>query len=483
MACTTILVGKKASYDGSTMIARNDDGHFDPKKLVAVTPDKQPKIYKSFNGKLTIELKETPLSYTMIPNVIKTNGVWPASGVNSLGVGMTATETITSNPRVKGADPFVLPRKEEGKEVPGGLGEEDLVLLVLPYIHSAREGVIRLGQLLEKYGTYEPNGIAFNDTNEIWWLETIGGHHYIARRVPDDRYVVMPNQFGLDNFSFEDAYGQQKENMCSKDLKQFIEENHLALDMDGKFNPRLAFGSRADSDHIYNTPRAWFMIRYFNPRTYKYDGIDADFTPESDDLPWSMVPEHKITVEDVKYILSSYYQGTPYNPYNKHSEIAGIYRPIGISRTSFMTCLQARDYVPKEISTIEWICMGPNPFNSFVAIYPNVSQIPSYFSTTTETVDSNKFYWANRIIGVIADNNYAATSIHIERYQNSMQEKCHSLIKETDSEYIKTKDLKVLEKSNEKMAAIAKKETDKVLKNVLSASSDKMKCGYSRTDN
>ena len=31
MACTTILVGKKASYDGSTMIARNDDsgsGHF-----------------------------------------------------------------------------------------------------------------------------------------------------------------------------------------------------------------------------------------------------------------------------------------------------------------------------------------------------------------------------------------------------------------------------------------------------------------------
>ena len=37
MACTTILVGKKASYDGSTMIARNDDsgsGHFTPKKAV-----------------------------------------------------------------------------------------------------------------------------------------------------------------------------------------------------------------------------------------------------------------------------------------------------------------------------------------------------------------------------------------------------------------------------------------------------------------
>ena len=56
----------------------------------------------------------------------------------------------------------------------------------------------RLGSLLEKYGTYEMNGIAFQDKDEIWWLETIGGHHWIARRVPDDVYVVMPNQLGMD---------------------------------------------------------------------------------------------------------------------------------------------------------------------------------------------------------------------------------------------------------------------------------------------
>ena len=62
---------------------------------------------------------------------------------------------------------------EDGKaEVPGGIGEEDIVVLVLPYINSAREGVKRLGSLLEQYGTYEKNGIAFQDANEIWWLET-----------------------------------------------------------------------------------------------------------------------------------------------------------------------------------------------------------------------------------------------------------------------------------------------------------------------
>lgn len=483
MACTTILVGSKASYDGSTMIARNDDGHFDPKKLVIVEPKKQPKVYKSKIGKLEIKLPDNPLRYSMIPNVVTDSGVWPASGVNSLGVGMTATETITSNPRVKGADPYVVSNMKNGKKISGGIGEEDIVLLVLPYIHSAREGVIRLGSLLEQYGTYEPNGIAFNDTKEIWWLETIGGHHWIARRVPDDKYVVMPNQFGLDNFDFDDAYSEKKEHMCSKDLREFVKENNLDLNLDGDFNPRVAFGSRADSDHIYNTPRAWYMLRYFNPRTFIFDGPNAEYTPESDDLPWMMTPEKKITIEDVKYILSSYYQGTPFNPYDKHSPVAGKYRPIGISRTSFMTCLQARGYMPKEISTVEWLCMGANPFNSFVALYPNVDSFPAYFSNTTNVVDSNNFYWANRLIGLIADNNYATTSIHIERYQNAMQEKCHQLLKESDKLFMQNPSLQILKNHNNKMARDAKVLTDKCLKNVLCSSSEKMKCGYSRTDN
>ena len=37
MPCTTILVGKAASHDHSTMIARTDDGSFDVKKLIVVS--------------------------------------------------------------------------------------------------------------------------------------------------------------------------------------------------------------------------------------------------------------------------------------------------------------------------------------------------------------------------------------------------------------------------------------------------------------
>lgn len=116
MACTTILVGKKASYDGSTMIARNDDsgsGHFTPKKFVVVQPEEQPRHYESVISHVKIELPEQPMRYTAVPNAVDGEGIWAASGVNEAHVAMTATETITSNPRVLGADPLVVYQKAE----------------------------------------------------------------------------------------------------------------------------------------------------------------------------------------------------------------------------------------------------------------------------------------------------------------------------------------------------------------------------------
>jgi dipeptidase len=490
MACTTILVGKKASYDGSTMIARNDDspsGQFHVKRMVVVKPSEQMRKYKSKISGVKIDLPDNPLRYTMMPNVDKSEGIRPAAGVNSANVGMTATETITSNPRVLGADPYVEKRVSEGgrKTLPGGIGEEDLLVLVLPYIHSAKEGVIRLGSLLEKYGTYEPNGIAFSDKDEIWWLETIGGHHFIAKRVPDDRYVSMPNQFGLDEFDFDDAFGAQKENICSPDLRQFINENHLDLNLTGKFNPRLVFGSHEDSDHVYNTPRSRFIERYLNPKTYKWDGDGADFNPESDDIPRSLVPERKITVDDVKYLLSSHYQGTPYDPYGKSLDPTkkNVYRSIGVNRTSFLALIQIRPYVPCELAAIEWVTFGSNVFNALVPLYANVDKIPEYFKNTTMSVDTNSFYRANRIIGALADPHFASTSIHIERYQDAVASEGYRLLNKTDVNFINNGDISSLEKANEEISSMVKKESQKVLDKVLYIASLHMKNAYSRSDN
>ena len=489
MACTTILVGKKASYDGSTMIARNDDsgsGHFTPKKFVVVQPQEQPRHYESVISHVKIELPEQPMRYTAVPNAVDGEGIWAASGVNEAHVAMTATETITSNPRVLGADPLVVYQKaEDGQpEICGGIGEEDLVCLVLPYIRSAREGVRRLGSLLEQYGTYEMNGIAFQDQDEIWWLETIGGHHWMARRVPDDVYVVMPNQLGIDRFDFSDALGEQKEYMCSADLEEFVKTYHLDLSQDGEFHPRDAFGSHDDADHVYNTPRAWFMERYLNPHTKVWDGPHADFTPVSDDLPWCMVPEKKVTVEDVKYILSSYYQGTPYNPYAKAEDPRkGIYRPIGINRTGVMAICQIRNGVPEKAKGIEWICFGSTSFSTVLPVYTQVSRLPKYLTDVTQDVSTDNFYWNSRLINALTDAHYGTAIVHVERYQAAVVSKARALLREYDGRLAETEDDTLLEQANEALCTMAKQETTKTLNKVLLAASQGMKNGYSRGDN
>lgn len=493
MACTTILVGKKASYDGSTMIARNDDspsGRFTPKKYVVVHPDEQPRKYISVLSHVEIDLPDNPMRYTAVPNALEGDGIWAASGVNEANVAMTATETITSNPRVLGADPLVVyqPAKDGQEEIKGGIGEEDIVCLVLPYIHSAREGVKRLGSLLEQYGTYEMNGIAFQDAEEIWWLETIGGHHWMARKVPDDVYVIMPNQLGIDQFNLEDAFSEQKEYMCSADLKDFIEKYHLNLAMDGVLNPRDAFGSHDDSDHVYNTPRAWYMGRCLNPHTWRWDGLAADFTPYSDNIPWCMVPEKKVTVEDVKYVLSSHFQGTSYDPYAGYGEsnMRGAYRSIGINRNDFMSLIQINDNRPDDIQAIQWLAFASNAFNVMVPFYADIETTPDYLSNTTGDVSTDNFYWSSRMIAAMADASYKKSVFHIERYQEHVLSKGHEIINRYDdmiqNEADVDKHLALKHEANLAVADMLKAATSDTLGKVLYELSNEMKNAYSRSD-
>ena len=102
MACTTILVGKDASYDGSTIIARNEDsanGEFCPKRFIVVKPDEQPRHYKSVLSHVEVDLPGEPLQYTAVPNADLKEGIWGEAGVNEANVAMSATETLTTNER------------------------------------------------------------------------------------------------------------------------------------------------------------------------------------------------------------------------------------------------------------------------------------------------------------------------------------------------------------------------------------------------
>ncbi len=280
MSCTTILVGKKASYDGSTIIARDDDsgsGRYDPKKFVAIAPQEQPRHYRSVLSHVEIDLPDNPCRYSIVPNVLPNRGILAEAGVNEHNVAMSATETIAVNERVLGRRPAgrtATGDEATGKpEIPGGIGEEDIITLVLPYVNTAREGVnvspnclkhtAPTNRTASSFPTWTKSGTSKRSADTI-------GSPAACRTT----CAIIPNQLGIDDFDFDDAFSDAREFMCSADLHgihrcapPWPRGRQQGGMNGGHCNPRIVFGTATAKDHIYNTPRAWYMYRYLNPAT------------------------------------------------------------------------------------------------------------------------------------------------------------------------------------------------------------------------
>ena len=132
---------------------------------------------------------------------------------------------------------------------------------------------------------------------------------------------------------------------------------------------------------------------------------------------------------------------------------------------------------------VEWVAMASNVFNSFVPFYANIDRTPDYLANTAGTVTTDNFYWANRLIGALADAHYPQCKAHIERYQNKVANLGHALIARCDRELPENGDIPAyLERCNEEICAAARELTDVVLGQVLYEASLKMQNAYSRED-
>lgn len=457
-SCTTILVGKNASIDGSTIVARNDDGYedLDPQSFVIVHPENQPRIYQSVNSNVEVPLTEKPRRYTSVPNTILTSGIWAAGGINRDNVAMSATETITTNSRIQGIDPYIL----------NGLGEEDFVTLILPYIESAKEGVERLGNLLKKYGTYESNGIAFSDKNEIWWLETIGGHHWAAVRIPDDGYVIAPNRMNIDKFNFD-----SDNTLYSEGLQDIITTNNLNPDFEGN-NLRHIFGSSSLKDMRYSNPRTWYGQMYFNP--------EVNYDPTDHDIPFICHANRKITIEDVKFVLSSHFENTKYDPYGHGTESEKkMMRTIGINSNHNIHILQIRNNVPFEIAGIHWLAYGPNTFNVVVPFYSNVNDTPLCYRSEVGDFDLNNMYWLSCVTAVLGDYNYNFYVNYKNTFEVEAMSKYRQIQNETDKISLGKKNIcNYLETVNNRLAEESLKRQLKLFENMIINSVGKMKLRF-----
>lgn len=388
-ACTSVLVGKKASIDGSTMIARNDD------TFLPLTPQRffvQPAVsnqkgtWQSNQNGFTAPLPKKGYRYQVTPNAdVDKEGVYAESGFNEKNVAMSATESVYGNERTLAFDPLVE----------NGLAEDSLQSMVLPYIDSAKDGVIYLGKLIKQYGSPEGNAVLFSDKDEVWYMEIVTGHHWVAQRIPDDAYAITANQVAIQQVDFNDPDNF----MYSDGIQEFVENYHLNTDQTG-FNFRHIFGTDNEKDRHYNTPRVWFGQRVLNPEIKQ--------SPISSELPFICRTSKKISVEDIEYILSSHYNETVYDPFSRGNEdTKTLFRPISMNRTQNSHVLQIRNDVTNDSSAIMWLCFGVPAFSPYVPLFGNANDTDESYAKTPLHCDDQSAYWMYRKLSMLVESHYS----------------------------------------------------------------------------
>lgn len=413
-ACTSILVGKNASIDGSTMIGRNEDSRAAWAKALVVRPHaefSEPQTFISKDNGFTMPLPTIRGKYTATPEWTDQFGLFEEAGINEYGVAMSATESTYTNERALGADPMV----------PAGIGEEAMVTVVLPYIKSAREGVKLLGQIIEEYGTCESNGVLFSDADEVWYFESAGGHQWVAQRIPDDAYAVVANQMAIQVIDFTDA-----DNFLYKaDLHEFVAANHLNPNP-ATFNWRNIFGTHDLSDAYYNTPRVWYGQRLFNPEITQ--------TPADDAMPFIRKANRKISRLEVQQFLASHFEGTAYDPIGVGSEQEKKqFRPISLAKTQESHVLQIRPAMPADVAGVHWLAQGVASQSVYVPFYAGVTTTPAEYQLATEQYDPKSAYWIFKLVGVLVDPHYLQFGRLLQDAQKGLNATLAANIKQADA--------------------------------------------------
>lgn len=410
-ACTSILIGRKASIDGTIMIGRNEDAKSAwPKHFVVRPKNYITNHFKSTDNEFEIDLPATSAKYTATPEWTDKFGVFEEDGINEFNVAMSATESAYSNIRVLASDPLVE----------AGITEEAMVTVVLPFIHSAREGVQRLGKIIEDHGTNESNGILFADNQEAWYIETVSGHYWAAQRIPDDCYAVVANQISIQEIDFADSDNF----MTHPKLQQFVTENQLNLSP-GTFNFRNIFGTHDASDAVYNTPRVWYGHRMFSASQMD------DEQPESDTLPFLMKPDQLLSIDDAQNYLSSHFQGTQFDPLGSgNNSDKRKYRPISLAKTQESHVLQMN----REPVNLHWLSLGVSAESVYVPFYAEINDTPLRYQRGKHQYNVNSEYWNYKLVGVLVDAHLDHFWKPMTDLQTQINTHLREMLKNADSE-------------------------------------------------
>lgn len=386
--CTTMIVGKSMTADGSMIVARSEDWNAMYAKNLEIYEDTNegPESFVARDSPFRCDLPKEALGYTAMPTFDLPRH-WGSAGFNTAGVGMSATESIFSSERALAADPLVE----------SGVAENSVFNIVLPYVRTAREGVARLGKLIEQFGVAEGFGVGFVDSHEIWYLETASGHRWLACRMPEDQYFVTGNQSRFRVYDPKDSTNY----MASADLIEFAIAHQLYDPSKGAFDFHEAYIRDIELDTTYNYPRVWGLQALLSP------DIKNDVSKNT--FPVFAKAQRPVTLDDMRRVFRFHYNGTEHDPY-LHSNPKEKYRPVSIFRTTQTHILHVRPELPQAIGRVDYYAMGMAALGVFVPLYQGVTSYPQAYLLGTDHSSADSAYWKMRkvmTLGMVNFNRYA----------------------------------------------------------------------------
>lgn len=420
--CTSILVGKKASADGSTMTTHTcdcgmcdwtfrfvpaaDHEEGDVRKIYHINqyrtwPPEQGLKWEKYKDDYTgLDIPQVPHTYAYI------HGMFGYMNENQVALGES---TIGCQRKMRNQTPSAK------------LDLTMLTLLAMERAKTAREAIQIMGELGTTYGYGFNDGgemLAVADPNEVWIFEIMPvgplwapesekpGAVWCAQRVPDDHVSVTPNEsrigeIDLDNKDFFMA--------SSNAVSYAIENSYYDPESGEPFSWKKAY-SPSEGSALSSQGRRGRLWRFYN---IVAPSLSLGPETESMDLPFSVKPDNKISIRDVMAITRDKYKGGLFDPtegikggpfanpnYFKGFEVeeqrySGP-RCICVNNVEYTTITQCREWLPDPIGGLLWLSFGAQDTACYMPLYCGITGLPESFQVGDHFVFSrDSARWAS----------------------------------------------------------------------------------------
>ncbi|MGU7999285.1 C69 family dipeptidase [Streptococcus suis] len=429
-ACSGFIIGKGLTTDGSILYGRTEDYPYPPdngahNKNYIVVPaatyaEGDMLVDETFG--FTAPHLANEFKYTSTPDAARgdgSNGNYGAHGFNEKGVSMTATVTAIPNAKVLAVDPLVEA---------GGLGEPILIDYVLPRVTSAREGVELIAKTIDEKGSAEGNIVIIADKNEVWYMEILSGHQYVAIKFPEDKYAIFANTYYLGHVDFTDT-----ENViASAKVEEVAKQADNYVTVDGQFHIAKSYGpatyAEADRSRVYAGIK---LMDPASPVTYEDAVYDLLRQPTDPSQRFSLVDTFALQRNRFEHLpkfrpddeVGKVKQGD--NGANDQAADATYKYALGNENVIDAHVYQINSSLPSAFGGTVWLGLAQTRNTPYVPFYGIVTDTYEAFKNRSASYDTNSWYWTVQNIDKMAIS-------HPGLFGTSIQEKWIAL----ESEWI-----------------------------------------------